>query len=785
MPLRHVTDQLRTKWRRSSKMDMSLPPTPSTPQAAGNNTETPDTPKHDPSSGQKHKKTTVIAPPNPDLMLQGIGEYLFVEPLGHGKFSKVMLAEHYITGEKYAVKIIDKRIHDYRILSRLVREIALMEALDHENIVHLYETFETADSLYLVMEYVPGVNLDEYLQQQPNKALSEDEARSIFRQLVAAVDYCHYRWVVHRDLKAPNILLKPGGQVKLADFGLGNRFGLQRLKTICGSMLYYSPEIITGQKYVGPEIDCWCLGILLYRITAGHEPFGHARTVGELKKDVVSGNYPMPCHLSDDLKSTIRKCLSLDRRRRLAVRQALQDDPWLNDHGKLDDPFSKSTQNVDEAIRLRTDRESSRRQHLRDMDEEKRKGYRIRKTVIYHPINASTYFTGSITHSANVDENMDMVELMRADLFQEIRVILEQVRLRPIHHMSMTDLRTPFLHIFRKFKLPEHARIRKTTSTLNFSQLYKRVTKDQINYYTIECNVRAISSTTAVSGYSTTSLSTNSLNNNDSTPALPPVPPPFPSVHDTLSPQQQDEYELILLIQSACELLGISYKHESKSQLQCVLTLRNYAPEQRSKGSPPKQHHGASRDNSEVASGASTPGRQRRRKSQLSQEDSGSSDFSDHSWASRWNRGLKRLSLPMLYNHFHHTNLNQHQKIWSNSIQVSSSAAPGSLASTGGASSKHHHPRQPPQPQPSQLDNDLSTDDGMAVFMVEAFAVLPHHTKPNKRDSQQLQRIVGLRFSSVKGSSKVFKLATGWIGGVLNSNATSKAFATSTNDLSK
>lgn len=92
-------------------------------------------------------------------------------------------------------------MHDYRILSRLVREVSLMEVLDHENIVHLIETFETADSLYLVMEYVPGVNLDEHLQQRPNRALSENEARKIFRQIVAAVDYCHSRWVVHRDLK--------------------------------------------------------------------------------------------------------------------------------------------------------------------------------------------------------------------------------------------------------------------------------------------------------------------------------------------------------------------------------------------------------------------------------------------------------------------------------------------------------------------------------------------------------------------------------------------------------
>lgn len=98
-------------------------------------------------------------------------------------------------------QIIDKRAHDYRILSRLVREITLMEALDHDNIVRLYETIETADSLFLIMEYVPGINLDEHLQQRPNRALDEHDARMVFRQLVAAVDYCHSRWVVHRDLK--------------------------------------------------------------------------------------------------------------------------------------------------------------------------------------------------------------------------------------------------------------------------------------------------------------------------------------------------------------------------------------------------------------------------------------------------------------------------------------------------------------------------------------------------------------------------------------------------------
>jgi serine/threonine protein kinase len=138
---------------------------------------------------------------NQDNCLNGIGPYEFIQPLGSGKFSKVMLAQHTETHQKVAIKIIDKQAHDYRVMSRLVREITIMELLQHPSIVKLHETFESCDSLFLIMEYVPGWNLDEYLQKQQDGALDEDEARLLFRQLVSAVDFCHKKWVVHRDLK--------------------------------------------------------------------------------------------------------------------------------------------------------------------------------------------------------------------------------------------------------------------------------------------------------------------------------------------------------------------------------------------------------------------------------------------------------------------------------------------------------------------------------------------------------------------------------------------------------
>ncbi|ORZ24521.1 kinase-like domain-containing protein, partial [Absidia repens] len=434
MPFRSVTHQLKSKWQqkrssRAKSVDLPTPPStdnetahpPTLQQLQQQQQQQQDQEQQNTGTTTKQddkRKKGKDLPPSPDYLLAGIGDYLFDRPLGHGKFSKVMLAKHYLTGEQYAIKVIDKRLHEYRVMSRLVREIRLMEALDHPNVVHLYETVETADSLYLVMEYVPGFNLDEHLQKR-HGLLHEDEARLIFRQMVAAVDYCHSRWVVHRDLKAPNVLLKTNGQVKLADFGLGNRFGLQRLRTMCGSMLYYSPEIICEQKYIGPEVDCWCLGVTLFRMTSGFEPFSHARTFGELRKDVIDGNYPMPTHFSEGLQQTIRKCLTVDRRRRIALRVALKDDPWLNDNGRMKDLFLEK--GSDENVRHRMERERSKRQCLKDMEEEKQSGQHVKKTVIYHPINASIYFTGNAGYSPRMEENTQTQELLRAELLAEMK----------------------------------------------------------------------------------------------------------------------------------------------------------------------------------------------------------------------------------------------------------------------------------------------------------------------------------------------------------------------------
>ncbi|KAG9285347.1 hypothetical protein G9A89_010822 [Geosiphon pyriformis] len=268
---------------------------------------------------------------NPDILLSGIGEYQYIKTLGIGKFSQVNLAVHFATGEQVAIKIIDKTAYDERILKRLYREAFLLKKLNHPNIIRLYEVIETKYTVFLVLEHVDGYNLENFLESQQG-FIEEAQARNIFSQLVEAVRFCHMNHIVHRDLKPPNVLITKEGQVKLADFGFANKYSEDsRLTTLCGSMLYYSPEIICGSKYKGPEVDIWCLGVLLYRMVTGRDPF-RACTVGELKNQICNGRYRIPNRLSPHLQSIIRKLLNIDGLERCSL-NILNNDPWLYPSG--------------------------------------------------------------------------------------------------------------------------------------------------------------------------------------------------------------------------------------------------------------------------------------------------------------------------------------------------------------------------------------------------------------------------------------------------------------------
>ena len=175
--------------------------------------------------------------------------------IGEGTFGKVKLATHILTGEKVAVKILEKaKIIDVNDVERVAREIHILKMIRHPNIIQLYEIIETPKQLYLIMEYASGGELFEYIVSHTR--IKELEACVLFQQIIAGVEYITKLNIVHRDLKPENLLLDHKKQIKIVDFGLSNTYKPgTTLKTACGSPCYAAPEMIAGKRYQGSQVD--------------------------------------------------------------------------------------------------------------------------------------------------------------------------------------------------------------------------------------------------------------------------------------------------------------------------------------------------------------------------------------------------------------------------------------------------------------------------------------------------------------------------------------------------
>ena len=178
------------------------------------------------------------------------GLYDLEETIGEGHFAVVKLARHVFTGEKVAVKVIDKTKLDDVSKSHLFQEVRCMKLVQHPNVVRLYEVIDTQTKLYLILELGDGGDMYDYIMKHTN-GLEEGKARLYFRQIVEAISYCHKLHVVHRDLKPENVVFfKKLEMVKLTDFGFSNMFNPgNKLETSCGSLAYSAPEILLGDSY--------------------------------------------------------------------------------------------------------------------------------------------------------------------------------------------------------------------------------------------------------------------------------------------------------------------------------------------------------------------------------------------------------------------------------------------------------------------------------------------------------------------------------------------------------
>lgn len=298
------------------------------------------------SSGRA--KSSSSRPPGEEVY---VGKYKLLKTIGKGNFAKVKLARHMPTGQEVAIKIIDKTQLNPGSLQKLFREVRIMKYLDHPNIVKLFEVIETEKTLYLVMEYASGGEVFDYLVAHGR--MKEKEARVKFRQIVSAVQYCHQKHVIHRDLKAENLLLDCNMCIKIADFGFSNEFTPgSKLDTFCGSPPYAAPELFQGKKYDGPEVDVWSLGVILYTLVSGSLPFD-GNNLKELRERVLRGKYRIPFYMSTDCENLLKKFLVLNPSKRMNLENIMRDK-WMNLGHEEDElnPYLEPSADINDPARI-------------------------------------------------------------------------------------------------------------------------------------------------------------------------------------------------------------------------------------------------------------------------------------------------------------------------------------------------------------------------------------------------------------------------------------------------
>ncbi|RCK64782.1 Serine/threonine-protein kinase HSL1 [Candida viswanathii] len=269
-----------------------------------------------------------------------IGPWKLGRTLGRGSTGRVRLAKNTNTGQLAAVKIVPKsnfkklenpkykRKNDdaTRLPYGIEREIIIMKLISHPNIMGLYDVWENKNDLYLILEYIEGGELFDYLIKKGK--LQEFEAINYFEQIINGINYLHQFNICHRDLKPENLLLDFNKNIKVADFGMAALEVKEKLlETSCGSPHYASPEIVAGKNYHGAPSDIWSCGIILFALLTGHLPFDD-ENIRKLLLKVQSGKFNMPSELSFEAKDLITKMLKVNPEERITI-DAILNHPLL------------------------------------------------------------------------------------------------------------------------------------------------------------------------------------------------------------------------------------------------------------------------------------------------------------------------------------------------------------------------------------------------------------------------------------------------------------------------
>ncbi|OHT12566.1 AGC family protein kinase [Tritrichomonas foetus] len=258
---------------------------------------------------------------------KSLRQYVFSDALGSGSFSTVCKVLNIKNQQTYACKVFPRsNLTDPGDQNRFQREINAMAFIRHENIIALHDFFWDENNFYLIMDLCAGGELYEYMVEHGK--FDEPTAALIFRQFASAVAYCHSFGVCHRDLKPENILFDTFPRVKVSDFGLcGYLTNEIMMQTFCGSPCYCSPECLCRVKYDGRLADVWSLGVILFSMVTGENPWNINNTSIMLHQ-ILKGAYKMPPNVSQSFQNLIENMLKVNPRERYTMEQVLRH-PWI------------------------------------------------------------------------------------------------------------------------------------------------------------------------------------------------------------------------------------------------------------------------------------------------------------------------------------------------------------------------------------------------------------------------------------------------------------------------
>ncbi|OHT08503.1 CAMK family protein kinase [Tritrichomonas foetus] len=261
---------------------------------------------------------------------KNIGPYTFRASIGKGSFSEVRLAFNNETRIYYACKIVRRSEIDNspKRMKGFEDEIRVMQKIHHKGIVELVDLIKDDHFYYIILEYCANGELFDYICDK--RRIYEAEAKKLIKQILLSVQYIHSLGIAHRDLKPENLLIDSFGNIKIADFGFSKLFEKDHLSsTICGTLLYLSPEVLSGSKYDPFKSDIWAIGVILYAVLTGMSPWTEKSDSGKIKQ-IKSGDYTTPNFLSDSCRNLITRLMCVDPNQRISIEEALEH-PWLKD----------------------------------------------------------------------------------------------------------------------------------------------------------------------------------------------------------------------------------------------------------------------------------------------------------------------------------------------------------------------------------------------------------------------------------------------------------------------